>query len=238
MRGAAIFGRLHVPSQAPDFSAARDAALLPELAQALGAALGLAEIASLTRYVELVVAWNRKLDLTAARGARGQLEVLLADALVLARPEIIPPQSRCVDVGSGAGAPALPLLLVRCDLRVALVEPLRKRVAFLRTAIGSLGLVDRVQVLERKLDPVPPPSASETELPGAPFDLALSRATFAPDVWVPTAVRLAKRGLALLAGGSGLQPPAATQLIATHAYALPWSGAQRKIAVYERSAAR
>jgi 16S rRNA (guanine527-N7)-methyltransferase len=215
-----------------DFSATQDGPLLLELAETLGAAPSPVELAALTRYVELVVSWNKKLDLTAARGARAQLEVLLVDSLVLARPEIIPLGSSCIDVGSGAGAPALPLMIVRPDLRATLIEPLRKRVAFLRTAIGSLGLVERVKLQERKLDPDPPPSAAAPALPGAPFDVAFSRATFAPEVWLPAALRLAPRGLALLAGQAPAQLTAAGSLLASHAYALPWSGAPRTIAVY------
>ena len=40
-----------------------------------------------------------------------------------------------IDVGSGAGAPALPFALLRPDVSLTLVEPLRKRIAFLRTAM-------------------------------------------------------------------------------------------------------
>jgi hypothetical protein len=40
------------------------------------------------------VEWNRKLDLTAARDAQTQLEVLLADALMLANPAFVPQGAR------------------------------------------------------------------------------------------------------------------------------------------------
>jgi 16S rRNA (guanine527-N7)-methyltransferase len=215
-----------------DFSAPKDRALLLELASAFEARLPDATLDALGRYVELVVTWNKKLDLTAARGVRAQLEVLLADSLLLARDEIVPRGARCVDVGSGAGAPALPLLMVRPDLHAILVEPRRKRVAFLRSALGSLGLSARAQVSESKVEPDPQPSAAE--LPGAPFDVALSRATFAPAQWLPVALRLAPRGLVLLAGQAPPRSAAGAQLVATHAYALPWSRAPRAIAVYQR----
>ena len=95
---------------------------------------------------------EQKLDLTAARTPEALVEVMLADAFMLATPGTIAPSLRVLDVGSGAGAPALPLLILRSDLTAVLVEPLRKRVAFLRTALGTLGLVDRVSVREQKLD--------------------------------------------------------------------------------------
>jgi len=86
----------------------------------------------------------------AARGVRAQLEVLLADALYLTNPALIPLGQRVVDIGSGAGAPALALALARPDLQVTLVEPLHKRVAFLRTAIGTLMSPKQVQVVNAK----------------------------------------------------------------------------------------
>jgi 16S rRNA (guanine527-N7)-methyltransferase len=209
-----------------DFSLQQHRDLLFELADALDVTLDAAHTQCLGRYVELVVSWNKKLDLTAAKGARAQLEVLLADALVLARPELVPQGMRCLDVGSGAGAPALPLLIARDDLFATLLEPLRKRVAFLRTAVGSLGLVGRSQISEAKLDPLAPVCS------GLPFDVALSRATFAPELWAPAAMQLATRGIVLLASQPVPPAPAGSKLVHTHDYRLPWSDAPRRIAVY------
>lgn len=215
-----------------DFARAKHAPLLPQLAAAVGCVLDPPALERLTRYVELVVAWNKKLDLTAARGAESQLEVLLADALVLASAELTPRGSRFVDVGSGAGAPGLALALARPDLRACLVEPLHKRVAFLRTVVGTLGCVDRVQLVHGKVEP------HDAGVPGeqqGSFDVALSRATFAPEVWTPLGVRLAPRSLTLLAAQATPPAPAGTELAREHAYELPWSRAPRRIAVYVRT---
>ena len=45
-----------------------------------------------------------------------------------------------VDVGSGAGLPGIPLALARPDLQVVLVEPLARRVEWLREVVEDLGL--------------------------------------------------------------------------------------------------
>jgi 16S rRNA (guanine527-N7)-methyltransferase len=212
--------------RAQDFSRTKDLTLVRELAQALGATPDADASERLVRYVELVVSWNKKLDLTAARGAQNQLEVLLSDALVLSNPSLVPEGLRVVDVGTGAGAPALALALARPDLQLLLVEPLHKRVAFLRTVVGTLGCAARVQVVNAKLDPADP------QLPGTPFDLALSRATFPPEIWVPVGLKLAPRTLALLAAQSTPEAPLASELSGKHEYRLPWSGAPRCIATY------
>ncbi len=152
--------------------------------------------------------------------------MLCADALVLAREALVPLRARLLDVGAGAGAPGLVLLLLRPDLDGTLLEPLRKRVAFLRTAVGALDLAGRARVVEDRLDPARP------EVAGAPFDVALSRATFAPDRWLPLGLRLAKRALVLTAAA---EPPAGprARAVAEARYAIPSSGAARRITAYE-----
>jgi 16S rRNA (guanine527-N7)-methyltransferase len=54
--------------------------------------------------------------------------------------EVVPDGARLVDVGSGAGLPGIPLALARLDLSVVLVEPLARRVDWLREVVEDLGL--------------------------------------------------------------------------------------------------
>ena len=220
---------MNAPADTPsEFSSDAHLALLGELATKLQCPLDDQRAQRLARYVTLVSTWNKRLDLTAAKGVHAQLEVLLADSFVLARPACVPAASRCVDVGSGAGAPLLPLLMLRDDLSAVAVEPLRKRVAFLRTAVGSLDLVTRTNIVESKL------SLSNPSSSGGPFDVALSRATFAPEQWLAVGLQLAPRVLVLLAAQSAPAAPQMAALLDTIEYELPWSHAPRRIAIYER----
>jgi 16S rRNA (guanine527-N7)-methyltransferase len=59
--------------------------------------------------------------------------------------ELLPAGATVVDVGSGAGLPGIPLALARPDLRVELLEPLERRVVFLRAVLAELDL-DHVTV--------------------------------------------------------------------------------------------
>ena len=59
-------------------------------------------------------------------------------------------------MGSGAGLPGLPLALAWPGLRVTLVEPVGKKVAFLRQAIGTLDLRERVDVQACRVEQLPP----------------------------------------------------------------------------------
>jgi 16S rRNA (guanine527-N7)-methyltransferase len=53
--------------------------------------------------------------------------------------ELLEPDERVADIGSGAGLPGIPLALARPDLRVTLIEPLLRRTEFLREVLDELG---------------------------------------------------------------------------------------------------
>jgi 16S rRNA (guanine527-N7)-methyltransferase len=54
--------------------------------------------------------------------------------------ELVEPGARVLDMGSGAGLPGIPLALARPDLEIVLLEPLARRVDWLRTVLGELEL--------------------------------------------------------------------------------------------------
>ena len=212
-----------------DLSAEREAAAAIErLAQAFERELSPPERAALSAYVEQVTKWNRKVNLTAAREPLALVEVLLADAFVLADDSTVPAAARVLDVGSGAGAPIVPLLLLRPDLSALCVEPHGKRAAFLRTLSARLALLPRMRVLEARVDEQRSPEL------GSEFDVASSRATFEPERWLGLGLSLAPRVLVLLANAPAPQPPAGARLELERAYVLPFSLAQRRVAVYLR----
>ena len=140
------------------------------------------------RFAELVSQWGKKTDLVKAASVDELIDVLFTDAWQLAR--LIGSGGGLIDVGAGAGAPTIPLVLMRPDLNAVLLEPRRRRVAFMRTAVGALGLRERVDVVEGRIE----------DWRGE-HDLAVSRATFAPDEWLERASALAPRVVVLLAGG-------------------------------------
>jgi 16S rRNA (guanine527-N7)-methyltransferase len=66
--------------------------------------------------------------------------------------ELVPPEARVTDVGSGAGLPGLVLALARPDLTVVLVETKQRATAFLTEAVTGLGLTDRVEVVRARAE--------------------------------------------------------------------------------------
>ncbi len=204
----------------------RDLPLVWRLARQLGRVPSRDVVERLGQYLGLVAAWNRKIGLTSAQQAHSQVEVMLADALVLADAALVPQGARMLDVGSGAGAPAVPLALARPDVSCVLLEPKQKRVAFLHTVIGTLRLADCLEVrCERLQEPSP-------QIEGQPFDVAMSRATFRPEVWLTMASTLARRTLVFTAATEPPPPPVGVRRDQSCAYRLPSSGAQRRITAY------
>lgn len=220
------------------FEAARDLDQVKQLAETLGRPLAPPALMQLGAFAELVARWNARIDLTAARSAEQLSEVMFADALMLADEALVRRGARVLDVGSGAGAPAIPLALLRPDVTLVLVEPLHKRVAFLRTAVGSLdGLAGRVEVREGKIDPrassrVADGVSASRGAAGAPFDVAMARATFAPGVWLPLALSLASCALVLTAAEEPPAAPAGARRVHAVHYALPRTDAPRVITAY------
>ena len=98
-------------------------------------------VAHLWNYFELLLRWNRKINLTAfdESSPDSGLDRLLIEPLQAARhiAEVAP---RIIDIGSGGGSPAIPLKLALTDSALVMVEPKARKSAFLREAVRVLGL--------------------------------------------------------------------------------------------------
>ena len=87
--------------------------------------------------VELIK-WNRKINLTTITDPQALAVRHFLDSI--APVALIPPGASLLDIGSGAGFPGIPLKIVRPDLRVTLIDSIRKKVSFQKHVIRTLGL--------------------------------------------------------------------------------------------------
>ena len=144
-------------------------------ARTLGLRLTEKQVAAFQRYYEELVAWNQRFNLTAIteyeqvqiRHFLDSLSILLAEPLrlTLGRPE-----SRAIDVGTGAGFPGIPLKLVSPRLQLTLLEATGKKVGFLQHMIELLGLQQVTALHGRAEELGHEPAHRES------YDLALARA--------------------------------------------------------------
>jgi 16S rRNA (guanine527-N7)-methyltransferase len=180
---------------------------------------------ALSTWLQLVVIWNRKMDLTAARHVEELLDLFLPDSIILhrARRELSPTNT-WLDVGSGAGAPGLGMAILDPALQITLVEPNAKRVAFLRQVIGRLHLT-RVRVVCTRAESLSPASADDV----------VSRATLSPSEWLARGLPLTRKRLWLLLARESWQPPADCVVEHDFSYCWPSTGAPRRIIAIART---
>jgi 16S rRNA (guanine527-N7)-methyltransferase len=204
--------------------------LISAVLRGLDATLDDAREAQIIAWLDLLVSWNQKIDLTAARTAEELVDLMLADALVLARHE--PPGAGVVDVGSGAGAPGLALGIVRSDLALTLVEPLAKRVAFLRTVLGHLRPGAGAMRVHRG-------KGEALADQGAAFDTAIARATLPPEEWLDLGARLTRPSGAVwvLVARESAPERSGWEIVADERYTWPLTLVERRALRYRRVAA-
>jgi len=172
--------------------------------------------ARLVQYCDLSVAWNQRVDLTAARHPDELVDLLLADALAIACACTQTSGERWLDVGSGIGAPGIPLALL-LPIAMTLVEPRDKRVAFLRTAVGSLSRPD-IAVSRSRSD----------RFADGSCDVAVSRATLPPPEWLAEGARLATRSVWLLLAKAEIPELHGRPVLSDVRYQWPLTGAERR----------
>jgi 16S rRNA (guanine527-N7)-methyltransferase len=156
-------------------------------ARELGVVIDAASLRLLARYAELVLDWGSRINLTGARTREALADEHLADALALLR-DLPAGRFRFVDVGSGAGLPGLVLAILRPESAGVLLEPIRKKHAFLAHAVRDLDLAGRVEARAERL---------EAHLAGGAagsYDVAVSRATWPAAEWLERGRPLVKPG--------------------------------------------
>lgn len=110
-------------------------------------------------YLELLLKWNARLNLTAIREPENILERHFLECIFAAQqlPSAI---KTLLDFGSGGGFPGIPFAICRPEIHVTLGESQAKKAAFLREVVRTLNLANvnvfngRVEALTRKFDAV------------------------------------------------------------------------------------
>ena len=100
------------------------------------------QVSAIRIYIELLLKWNSKLNLTAIRDPEEIVSRHFGESLFAAR-QLFPAadsHESVIDVGSGAGFPGLPLKLWSQNIDLTLIESNQRRATFLREVIRTLDL--------------------------------------------------------------------------------------------------
>ncbi len=96
---------------------------------------------ALAAYVDLLMRWNRRINLTALTDDDDGIDRLVIEPLVAAQR--LPRHDAVVtDIGSGGGSPAVPMRLAAPSVRLRMVESRTRKAAFLREVVRRLALED------------------------------------------------------------------------------------------------
>lgn len=113
------------------------------LAPFLPAPLAEHQLRAIASYLNILLRWNARMNLTAVRDSQHIVTRHFGESLFAASHLLEPDTSlHAIDVGSGAGFPGLPLKIYVPRLRLTLIESHNKKATFLREVIRALALDD------------------------------------------------------------------------------------------------
>jgi 16S rRNA (guanine527-N7)-methyltransferase len=131
--------------------------ILQQQAGKLGMVLTPEMLEQMSRFCETLLSWNQKMHLVSKKDARpDRIARQIVDSLLLLHHFEILTNSRMLDLGSGAGFPAVPLKIARPDLEMVLAESTLKKCDYLQNLLKELNLLkisvfpDRARNLPKK----------------------------------------------------------------------------------------
>ncbi len=116
------------------------------------------KISALAEYYQFVQEHNELLHLVAPCSAEEFATRHILESLTLL--EHLPKQTKFADIGTGAGLPSIPCLIVRSDLKAYLIESKPKKTDFLADVIKKCHLSKQVRIINKQFEEVERPEVS------------------------------------------------------------------------------
>ena len=152
----------------------------------LGIELTELQLTQLHKYFELLVEYNKVMNLT---GITEEQDVYLKhfyDSVTLARVIDLNNVSNLCDIGTGAGFPGMVLKIIYPELEVTLVDSLNKRIEFLKIVINELGL-NKIEAIHARAEEYAIKNREK-------FDVVTARAVASLNVLLEYSIPLVKVG--------------------------------------------
>ena len=137
-------------------------------------------------YMNLLIEWNNKINLTAIIEPKDIILKHFIDSLVVNK--YIKQNDRIADIGTGAGFPGIPIKIANDSIEIDLVDSLNKRIIFLEEVIKSINL-DKTNAIHMRAEEI-----GQNKKYRAQFDVVTSRAVAKLNVLVEYMLPLLKIG--------------------------------------------
>ena len=109
-------------------------------AKMLGIELNTKQIDMFYNYMNLLIKWNEKMNLTAIIEPKEIILKHFIDSITIKK--YLKANNEVLDIGTGAGFPGIPLKIVEKNSKITLLDSLNKRITFLQEVINKLNLKD------------------------------------------------------------------------------------------------
>ena len=134
----------------------------------LGIELSENQIDKFYKYMNLLLEWNEKINLTAIVDKDEIILKHFIDSITISKH--IPSGTKIIDIGTGAGFPGIPLNIIRDDVDIVLLDSLQKRINFLDIVIKELDL-KKIDTVHSRVEEL-----AKNKKYREKFDIATSRA--------------------------------------------------------------
>ena len=134
----------------------------------LGVRFSVEQIDQFYKYMNLLIEWNEKMNLTAITEPKEIILKHFIDSITILK--YIDDNSKLVDVGTGAGFPGVPLSIMNPTLKITLVDSLNKRLIFLQEVVKELNLKN-IEIVHARAE-----EFGQNKNYREKFDIATSRA--------------------------------------------------------------
>ncbi len=98
------------------------------------------QLAALEKYAEFLLEWNQKINLISRRDEENFWSRHILGSLSILFHATFVEGARVIDIGTGGGLPGIPLAIMRADLRVTLLDSIRKKMTAVADMTERLGL--------------------------------------------------------------------------------------------------
>lgn len=208
-----------------------------------GEVLGLSlapQVPAFARLLTLLQEGNERINLTALKGERDIILKHFIDSLTCLRGGHLAGNLTVIDLGTGAGFPALPLAIVRPELQLRPLDATRKKITFVQQTADALGL-SNVQAMVGRAESLGQDAAHREQ-----YDRVVVRAVAPLPILAELALPLLRPGGLLVAQKGPITPEemdagrraaaeVGGQVTEVDAFTLPVLGDERTLVVVEKT---